>query len=956
MRSYNYRWLLACLALMPLASCQDYENGFDVETVKKASYAKDFEKTFGTIDPNQDWSMAATINANIAFGGNAQVRVYSENPNVADNTFIGFVDNQHTSFNAVKGLDQVYAIVNVDGKYVVSGYYNVVNNSVTFSMNTDAKRSRSMTRAGSATCSLYDGENEGEDDGIIVSTCVSTRAGVAGTVPFPIQWFDGTTEAQKMTEVSGFDYDVWTTSSMDNYGPSKIGNFYIVNNPSFSTKVTRKLADMYDLFYEYETKSGTKKEAVFHETTNHVKPYFGKSVTDNEGLEKDAFFITKGNEPVTMTLVGKGTNKKNDVGYFYYPKNKEAEYLRSDGTLDFAKINKYVLITDASNSHDLLSGPNAYGITQNIVYQTYSQFQDAVKNAGTNADNYGASIQWKDTDYSCTVLTLPFFGDSENPTSETIDFPADYVVGFFLICNSAGTGSNQHLVCSFANVELNYFNDVPRGAAFTYLGKTYLGIEDDSDYDINDYVFEIGGVQGTTRDITPEDHKYYTKEEETSWVFASEDLGGSHDYDFNDVVWEFVQKFTISGEVGVARSIVTEFKGAYVRILASGGTLPVRIMYDGNAVGGKEVHQLFGQPESNLYTPINVTGTKPSLAPIEIPLASITEPVVDVNEIKDKFSVSVTGNDGQSFFVKAPNVGEAPQVLLLPAGWDWPSEGTHITLVYPDFERWTDSMEENGWIARKQGSYISNPIKVGGVEIDPSPTPTPTPSPSKAASNLTLSTSSATINLVAIGTEASETISYTTSSTGAITVRTSDNTVSATCNPSAKTITLTASQVVSNVTITVSQDADANYEAGSKSFTVSSVAPTAPEDPETPTTLGTLVTLDENGFISLSDLAKVATEGSISVIVSGKGAQWQVGSVCLSWNEPRPSWGEGQTQLTAIPGASASSEQYQTVGQPTTLTVTLTADQYATLKTYVGGLKVDVWNISDYSVYVKANE
>ena len=65
MRSYNYRWLLACLALMPLASCQDYENGFDVETVKKASYAKDFEKTFGTIDPNQDWSMAAYAKASV---------------------------------------------------------------------------------------------------------------------------------------------------------------------------------------------------------------------------------------------------------------------------------------------------------------------------------------------------------------------------------------------------------------------------------------------------------------------------------------------------------------------------------------------------------------------------------------------------------------------------------------------------------------------------------------------------------------------------------------------------------------------------------------------------------------------------------------------------------------------------------------------------------------------------
>lgn len=150
MRSYNYRWLLACLALMPLASCQDYENGFDVETVKKASYAKDFEKTFGTVDPNQDWSMATPVQANVNLNGltgTAKMNICTDDPRLSTSRLLAQImlkDGQGSiSFDAIKGNNNVFVTVEQDGQYKLYSTYPIIDG--TLSVGDD----KSSTRAGS---------------------------------------------------------------------------------------------------------------------------------------------------------------------------------------------------------------------------------------------------------------------------------------------------------------------------------------------------------------------------------------------------------------------------------------------------------------------------------------------------------------------------------------------------------------------------------------------------------------------------------------------------------------------------------------------------------------------------------------------------------------------------------------------------------------------------------------
>ena len=54
------------MALMSVSSCQDYDAFFSEEAMLKQEYAEQFEKTFGKVDPNQDWSMAQSIQARLS--------------------------------------------------------------------------------------------------------------------------------------------------------------------------------------------------------------------------------------------------------------------------------------------------------------------------------------------------------------------------------------------------------------------------------------------------------------------------------------------------------------------------------------------------------------------------------------------------------------------------------------------------------------------------------------------------------------------------------------------------------------------------------------------------------------------------------------------------------------------------------------------------------------------------
>lgn len=165
-----------------------------------------------------------------------------------------------------------------------------------------------------------------------------------------------------------------------------------------------------------------------------------------------------------------------------------------------------------------------------------------------------------------------------------------------------------------------------------------------------------------------------------SWIFACEDLGGTFDYDFNDVVWE-VKRTNNEG--------VTSTK---LRLLAAGGTLPFTLYYDGGKVCTKQ--EAFGTSS----TPINAGPNTTIKSVQEYEIADNNWSVV---ENYKKFSVAVDGGSGTTWVTAYDKnntlSNKTPQVIILPGEWEWPTETTPIDKAYPSFTNWVTNGAAVSW-------------------------------------------------------------------------------------------------------------------------------------------------------------------------------------------------------------------------------------------------------------------
>ena len=223
-----------------------------------------------------------------------------------------------------------------------------------------------------------------------------------------------------------------------------------------------------------------------------------------------------------------------------------------------------------------------------------------------------------------------------------------------------------------------------------------MGFEDDVDKDENDMLFLISAP------VTPPIE--LSEEDEMTWIVACEDLGGTYDYDFNDLVFELTKDEITTHqidpntheEIGEPTTTI-EWS---IRALAAGGTLPATVYYDNTAIG--EIHSMLGS--SNTGAPINVaSGTTPSIGTL-VKLENVAEAdQKEISKVLQHIKIVVENKDENlnAYEIKAPNKDVAsniPQMLLLPKGWDWPAEQTLIYKVYPKFENWAADMTQNAWI------------------------------------------------------------------------------------------------------------------------------------------------------------------------------------------------------------------------------------------------------------------
>ena len=240
-------------------------------------------------------------------------------------------------------------------------------------------------------------------------------------------------------------------------------------------------------------------------------------------------------------------------------------------------------------------------------------------------------------------------------------------------------------------------------ATFEYQDRLYLAFEDWNygsewhDCDFNDVVFVI--PETTKKPIVIDKD---TKDVSMSYIVACEDLGGAFDWDFNDVVYAIEH---VSGQTT-----------AKLKLLAAGGTLPVKISYNGNVIkfnGKEDLHEAFGVDQK---TPVNVGGYTAS--PVYSEEFTVGADAFSMSTHASAFQIRVEytdGSQGAQIMVPAQNGVQEPQAFLVAdPNWEWPLEQVCITSIYPAFSEWISNLNTN-WCGSVWGDEGNGTPTTGNV-------------------------------------------------------------------------------------------------------------------------------------------------------------------------------------------------------------------------------------------------
>lgn len=678
-----------------LSSCSKDSNLYDPNQ-KVNEYNNSWNQQFGAIDPTQNWNVATTVSATAAcptIAGESEMRIYSDAPLEDESNLMAVTKLTNgagsISFDAKKAANHVFvSIKNSEGLFKIYNYYAIVNGTVNITPSDYITPTRSgFTRA--ANCPVTKGEKKvlpnikfTFDTGVI-----KYKGGWGNNILSVEEW----KEFVKTLEKGGEYYDVPFEKIFEN----GIFKGFDWSKPRAGSEISTE-----DRNVEITLLNGVaQEEAVPCWTLGQGYKLFGpgsffmegqkyycsekrKLYNGIEGLkqvEKGFSIVTEGGE-IKMPVVYGATAISDRLGYVYY----------KDGQDPLAQPH-YILMNDARPQ-------------SNIYFNSWKG--DAVGNMALSNWSEAEKSLWgipKDTKIYGTSYKLAFFGDNHDQKA-TYNFPAGYHIVFFVAPYqpsnpndySNHNGKYEEGIYNYSLPELNkrighresnsntdcptYIADPnqpwlsARGAikatAWTFNGQTFLGFEDGTDDDLNDIVFWVEGQYTTPEPpITVPDPDPLPEPQSESWIIACEDLGNTDDIDFNDVV------FSVSHTAGETTAKVTP--------LAAGGVLPSNIYHGGNNLG--EIHNLINgaQPNANgQYSMLNTgsKGTPGSAITITVP--------ADYSVTNHGFTVKVK-DQNESIVLESAKIGTAPQMLVLPGEWAWPTERTPIGTAFPMFVNWS---------------------------------------------------------------------------------------------------------------------------------------------------------------------------------------------------------------------------------------------------------------------------
>lgn len=783
---------LAVIALWGMTACSDYDNGY---TEKKISFQKEFINAFDDIDPEQDWNMAERSFVTVTTSRVSQVKIYA----LLGGTYCIVGDYANVSGTRKLGFDMLEGTESImvsDGRTAVQtvpGGQANLDQTRTVHPGNDVVKVAKITdpngiTIGGVTYPMY---KEATAQHYEAMKEVIPEIGNRKT------YTNLNRVTHDFTYVSTGKFIIypyyWETSSLNT-----IGIYY------YDESGQRQEVDIYTIREGNELQFH-KVEGVYRSSCNLEDA----SATSNAQWYKDQKELTwtdRNNNLLTNmglpngNLLSRFTTLTVDVNMKKYTPAIRVLFYKNDGT------NKFVQIANPSPSADgdyhLQQTINLQSLVNNDAsWRDYLENCSEVRIAGHNYD-YGAtqfttpinttvigditindiyfeSVSdggWQNYgDIFCSEIFTKYESDKMHGQGIVIDIPRGTVFGMYLkksdwvdgskvpytfysegdlndpaLCGNGVTDDNQGHVTEVQGMHPCYASTFHVNALGNQM---FLGFEDwpntanASDFDLNDVVFAFSGATPTiiNQDTTPAG----------TWMLACEDLGGSFDLDYNDVVLKINH---ISGQ-----------DYATVTPLAAGGTLASYIFFiDPNGVGSRdkcfgEVHQLFGVSSmtSGEYEPINVQsssrGTQgrevrfnvaedwsmayyssdtwdessqyaPNMGGFEIrTLPKGQSPIDNANLSANSVNSDIFSGASR---IPAPDKGEAPFIICLPYSytttnkpvvgkkteyvWAWPQEYVGITSCYPEFAAWVGDMTENGdWYKnRRANSSTVDPLEI----------------------------------------------------------------------------------------------------------------------------------------------------------------------------------------------------------------------------------------------------
>lgn len=670
-----------------LSSCSKDSNLYNPNQ-KVNEYNNSWNQQFGAIDPTQDWNVATTVSATAAcptIAGESEMRIYSDAPLEDESNLMAVTKLTNgagsISFDAKKAANHVFvSIKNSEGLFKIYNYYAIVNGTVNITPSDYITPTRSGFTRAANNCPVTKGEKKTMNIKFTFDTGVIKYIGGYGRYIFSVEEWK---EFVKTLENGGQYSDVPFEQIFEN----GIFKGFDWSKPKAGSEISTE-----DRNVELTHLNGvTQEEAVPCWTLGQAYKLFGpgtffeeylkyycdgkrKLYNGIEGLkqiEKGFSIVTEGGE-IKMPVIFGATANYNRLGYVYY----------KDGQDPLAQPH-YILMNDASPQGNI------------YFYSWKGQAVGGMELSHWNSTTESIGSYAKDTKMYGTSYKLAFFGENHDQKA-TYNFPAGYHIVFFIAPLYSQYGdynpgtynySLPELSKRIGHLESNSNTDCPtyiadpsqpwlsaRGAikatAWTFNGQTFLGFEDGTDDDLNDIVFWVQGQYKTPEPpITVPDPDPLPEPQSESWIIACEDLGNTDDIDFNDVV------FSVSHTAGETTAKVTP--------LAAGGVLPSNIYHGGNNLG--EIHNLINgaQPNANgQYSMLNTgsKGTPGSAITINVP--------ANYSVTNHGFTVKVK-DQNESIVLESAEIGTAPQMLVLPGEWAWPTERTPIGTAFPMFVGWS---------------------------------------------------------------------------------------------------------------------------------------------------------------------------------------------------------------------------------------------------------------------------